>query len=198
MAKIKVFVDLDDTLIDTSKLKEGLFRIIRDMGVPEEDIEPAYESSKNKHGIPILDKWVRSYPGVNPEKLRKQIEAKYLRAGTENLNRQRLEHLKKKYPPEKYELILMTKGEPEVQEWKMEEIRTLNVFSDYLVIDTGKTEFLRQSETVKHGDFFILIDNSQEEREAMAGVFPQAELIDSLTIDEETKREQEPSETREG
>jgi hypothetical protein len=200
MDKVKVFVDLDDTLIDTSLLKEKLFAKISQMGVPREKIREGYENSKDENGVPILDEWVKSYSEVDPQRLRAELENIYREVGREGFYRGRMNWLLEKYPPETHRLILITKGEDEVQRWKMEGI-DLKLFADCRVVREGKAEALQNQNLVNTGEYFIMVDNQEGERMAVGEAFPQSEMISPEKIDEELRREQkeqgEPS-RREG
>lgn len=193
MAKTKVFVDLDDTLIKTSQLKREMIEIISSMGVPEGEVVKRYEASKNDSGIPIIDKLAKSFSdyNVDAEELRGMLETMYSIIPEENLLTQRLAYLEGKYPRETHEYILITKGEPEIQLRKIRGFNLSALFDRIMVVSTVKAEALRG--VVQPDEHFILVDDKGSELKAVRESNFNAELISSESIDDEIEREEKES-----
>ncbi len=194
MAKTKVFIDLDDTLIKTSQLKSQMIEIISAMGIPEDDIKRKYEESKDENGIPIIDKLVESFSdyNVDAEKLRGRLETMYSIIPEENLLTQRLAFLEGKYPRETHEYILITKGEPEIQLRKIRGFNLSALFDRTMIVSTAKAEAL--GDVVRPDEHFVFVDDKDRELEAVRKNYPNAKLLSPFKIDEEIQKEQQEEE----
>lgn len=182
---LKVFVDLDDTLIDTSWLKEEMVKIITGMGVPEDVVLDRYQKSKDENGIPILSNLVGSFSdyGVDPEILSNKLESMYSSIAEERLLLDRLAYLESKYPRGEFEYILITKGEEHVQYRKISAFRLHSAFDKVLVVSKPKAEAIR--ELIEPGEFFVLLDDKKSEREMAAEISDKAIVLDPEEIDRE-------------
>lgn len=179
----KVFVDLDDTLIDTSWLKEEMIGIITGMGVPREVALDRYQKSKDKNGIPIMSDLARSFSdyNVDPEILSNKLESMYSSITEERLLLDRLAYLESKYPRGEFEYILITKGEENTQHRKINAFRLYSAFDKVLVVSKPKAEAIR--ELIEPGEFFVLLDDKESEREMAAEISDKAVVLDPEEID---------------
>ena len=142
MTKTKVFIDLDDTLIQTSQLKREMIEIISSMGVPEEEVAKRYEASKDDSGIPVIDKLAESFSDYNVDagELRGRLETMYSTIGDEHLLMDRLAYIEGKFPREDHNYILITKGEADIQRRKIRGFNLGALFDEVMVVSTIKAE----------------------------------------------------------
>lgn len=187
----KVIIDLDDTLINTSDLKEEMIEIIGAMGVPRDVIIEKYQDSKNESGIPIIDSLVTSLAeyGVDTESLKGQLESMYSCIGEERLLLERLANLEPRYPREEYKYVLVTRGEEDVQHRKISAFNLQSVFDEVRVVSGLKAEYI--GDLVEPGEPFVFVDDKKSEREAILEKWPEVEVIDPVTLDEEIRQEQQ-------
>ena len=189
-----VVVDLDDTLISTSDLKQELFDIISAVGVPREEVDNLYQSSKDGNGIPIIDNLVKkvaeNYQGVDREALRGSLDTMYSCIGEERLLLDRLAVLEERYPRSEYKYVLVTKGEADIQERKISAFRLRAVFDEVKVVNGPKVEFLRELAGEIEG--LVFVDDKESEREAVLAELKSEGLvvIDPLELDETRESDQ--------
>lgn len=201
MHKKKLFVDLDDTLINTSWLKEELIRLVSDLGVERETVLQRYNQSKDENGIPDLNVFASSFVDQNliGEDIRSRIDNLYSNMDEDKFYTERMLWIEEKYPRDKYEYILMTKGIEDDQNRKMRNFNLQALFDRVYVVKESKAEAING--LVQQGERFVIIDDKISELKSIQEDYPQSEVLISPSEGNPqafyNKQEEEPS-RREG
>ncbi|MCX6809825.1 MAG: hypothetical protein NTZ65_03715 [Candidatus Berkelbacteria bacterium] len=171
-AKIKVFVDLDDTLLDTAAMKRDIFQKVVDMGVSEDVVRAKYEDARKEHGGDYLKPFAESFAiyGVDSEHLYLDLQQIATESG-EYLLENRLLWLDQ-FQDSKHELILLTYGNPDVQERKVQGSHLENIFEGKVVYVKGdKVAEIRNM--IEPGEKFIFVDDKREIIDSIIKEYPE-------------------------
>lgn len=171
--KVKLFVDLDDTLIDTASLKEEMFGVVVDHRVPREEVEGVYRDIREKGGFSLKNfcNAFASY-GLDPAALQNSLNAVFDRAD-DHLLEDRLAWLGERFPEEKYEWILLTIGDSDIQERKISALKLRSIFDRVIIVPENKLSTLRG--LVEPEESFIIVDDRGKILDEIDREFPNAE-----------------------
>jgi len=174
--KTKLFVDLDDTIINTSQLKEELISLVADRGVDRSTVMQKYEESKDENGIPIIDVFAASFNefGIAAELLQAGINEIYSDMDEEKLFSERLVWLEDQFPRSEYEYILLTKGEEEIQKKKIARFNLRGYFDEVRIVTGDKVSAIR--EMIEEGEEFTIVDDKRSELSEVSLGFQGAKL----------------------
>jgi len=177
MHKKKLFVDLDDTLINTSWLKEELIKVVSDLGVERETVLQRYNQSKDENGIPDLNVFASSFVDQNllGEDIRFRIDTLYSSMDENKFYSERMLWIEEKYPRDKHEYILLTKGNENDQNRKMRNFNLRALFDRVYVVKTNKAEAIKG--LVQPGERFAIIDDKVTELSEIQQEYPQSEVL---------------------
>jgi len=173
VGKIKVFVDLDDTLIDTAEIKRGMFGAVANLGVMAEEVESRYRKLRDTQPFTI-DGFVAVLSDLKDQGAVREALEDYFANLSPAMIEGRMEWLDAQYPPDRFERILYTYGNPEFQETKVKGLGLEGKFDRILYIEGDKAEAL--SEYVGEDEIFIFIDDKENVLEQVGEHFPHAEI----------------------
>jgi hypothetical protein len=187
VGKIKVFVDLDDTLIDTARIKQDIFGKIALMGVPMAEIESNYRDARKEYGADYLKPFSESFQefGIDREILYNGLQQMILQHMEEYLLEDRLLWLER-FPSDRYEMYLLTYGNPDVQERKVQGLHLENLFEDRVIYASGdKVKEIQK--LIAPGEKFVVIDDKREILDGIISEYPeQAEAWEATkSVDEQ-------------
>lgn len=167
--KIKLFVDFDGTLFDTSLFKEKLFEIFKLTGATDDEIMHCYNSE-------CLD--FKYSPFSNLEKLY-QLKQFDIEAARRDINELCSESYKYVYADSdhflseidrnQYELNLLTLGDIEFQRSKVENSKLTKHFNNIYYCENQKWDFIEK--LVDQNEKFIIIDDRGDTAEKIKAKF---------------------------
>lgn len=167
--------DFDDTIFNTKKLKSDIFEKLSNFDMDIETIETTYKNTLSQNrGNYILKKHLENLfrERKNFLKIEKEILnwfncldfKKYILYRVEEM----LENLKKRHS-----LILLTKGDPDFQNIKIEKSKLGTYFEEINIVEGKKEEFLEEK---KYNDVFF-INDKESENEIIHTKFPSIKII---------------------
>lgn len=173
MSKLKIFIDLDDTLIDTAGFKGIVAKYFGELGYTDDQVADAYYKARgDKYTLELhLDelnklspnKHHRMHPGDIIEKIKKHLSSCLLPETKEFLE---------KINRDKFEIYLFSFGNPEFQKWKIEGTGIIRFFDPdkiYFITHEGKADEIHK--IISRGEKFIMIDDKSTELEYAKKVF---------------------------
>lgn len=171
--KKKIFVDLDDTLIDTASIKDSMFEAVVAQNVPREEVEKKYREIRESGGF-SLSEFCQSFAeyDVDPGELERSLNAIFDKS-EDLLLEDRLEWLGNRFPEEEYEWILLTLGDESIQERKIFALKLQSIFHRIVVVTGSKAEALKN--LVEPDESFIIVDDRGNVLEEVRREFPNAE-----------------------
>lgn len=173
--KIKLFIDFDKTLFDTSQVKERLYRIFGQLGFSLEEIEQTYlaetlDGKYSPEGQAERLYQIRPFNlDVSEIKIRSMIfdSSKLLYPDSveflENIDRQ------------KYEVDLLSYGNVKFQEKKIKNSGIVDKFDNIYITNIEKQIFLK--DIVKENESFIVVDDKIDNLEKISTEYPKAFMI---------------------
>jgi FMN phosphatase YigB (HAD superfamily) len=172
---VTIIFDFDDTLFDTSMLKQGIFMKLAAHGIDNEIIENTYEECKNEKDVYTL----RGHTDILKEKhnflgtddmhdwFSKLDLSSYLFPevieGLEKLSRE-------------HHLVLLTKGESEYQNIKLEGAGIKKYFQEIHITSKEKEEFLKDK--IYSNPIYFINDKSSENKK-IKDKFPEINIIEN-------------------
>lgn len=189
--KTKVFVDLDDTLLNTAQIKRDMFSKIAQMGVPLAEVEDNYRQAREQFGGDYLKPFAESFQefGIDAGILYSGLRQMVMENSESYLIEDRLLWLDQ-FQNDKYELYLLTYGNPDIQEVKVQGLHLENLFEGGVVYVKGsKIDEIKK--LISSEEKFILIDDKREILDEVINEFPeQAKVFQAKkNIDEEGHEE---------
>ncbi len=177
MGKTKVFIDLDDTLIDTAQIKHDIFGKIALMGVPMAEIASSYSEARKQFGADYLKPFAESFQefGIDGEILYNGLQQMILQHMDKYLLEDRLVWLDR-FQSDQYEMYLLTHGNPDIQERKVQGLHLENLFEDRVIyVQDNKADYIKK--LLGPGEKFILVDDKKEVLDEIINEYPeQAEV----------------------
>jgi phosphoglycolate phosphatase-like HAD superfamily hydrolase len=188
MTRKKIFIDFDDVLFDTAKFKVELFDIFRKIGIPEDIIQKKYDEAGYPKACFKPLKMVNLIAEVtwnNPEMATK--EAEKLNSEIANLQIDSYKYVMEgakefleSFDRQKYELIILTYGDKDFQNTKVEFSRLGPPLVDR-VVPTEGSKVNEISSDILEGEQFIFIDDKEGQRSSVKNHFSQAEIYSSIS-----------------
>lgn len=173
--KIKLFIDFDKTIFDTSQVKERLYRIFGQFGFNQEEIDRTYSAE-------ALD------GKFNPEGQAKRLyEIKPFDLGVFELKIKSLIFdsnkilyydtiwFLKSIDREKYQVNILSYGDINFQNRKIKQSGITEMFDEIYVTNLEKQIFLQ--DFVKENEYFIVIDDKIDNLEKISAKYPKAFMI---------------------
>lgn len=174
MAKVKVFVDLDDTLIDTSRIKKEMFDIVVRAGVDPAEVEDRYRQMKESGPFTVSGFAQMFVDLTDVGELERSIDGYFSNLG-DILIQDRVDWLDNNYPASQYERVLYTFGNPDFQRKKVEGLGISDKFDEIVYVEGDKVKSLQNY--ISEGERFIVIDDKQEVLAGVRETYPQAETF---------------------
>ncbi len=173
MDKTKVFVDLDDTLLDSAGIKKEMFEKITQLGVPEAEVRENYRAAREAFGGDYLKPFAESFQefGIDGQILYPGLRQLVMQTSEKYLIEDRLLWLDR-FPPDQYELYLLTYGNRDVQESKVQSLHLENLFEGRVIYVSGdKSEVIKQ--LLRPGEKFMIVDDKQKVLDEVIEKFPE-------------------------
>lgn len=163
MSKIKVFVDLDDTIFDTQSFKRDIFEVFVNCcsGMNLETVSERYKDFMARHGNFDPYEFAKEFEqdGANPDEIVSQISS-IAENSSKYLFENRLREIKSRFDSDNYEFILFTKGLQSIQEAKVKACDLGNQFDQIIYVEGRKPEALK--EAIESGERFILFEDRED------------------------------------
>lgn len=173
--KLKLFIDFDKTLFDTSQVKERLVRIFGQLGFNQEEIDQTY-LAETLDGKYSPEGQAKRLNGIRPFdlevaelKIKSMIfdSSKILYSDSidflDNINR------------EKYEVDLLSYGDVKFQERKVKHSGAIDRFDNIYITSVEKQIYLK--DIVAKDENFTVIDDKVENLEKISADYPKAFMI---------------------
>lgn len=172
MNKTKIFIDLDSTLFNTTEVKKQMFVTLETRGFLMEQILETYSQGYNESGFTINDFLSRlnKIKSFDISSTKQKILAIHKKVG---LYSDSLDFLKN-IDRSKYEVNLLTFGNPSHQKYKVKISALEQYFDNLYYTEVYKTEYL--SKFIDAYEHFILIDDMPEVVLDIAKNFPKAKV----------------------
>ncbi len=186
-----LLIDLDDTLLNTSKIKDDFFNdIAGKTNCPKEQVEKIYKITKSKSGYKkLLENFLKNIKKETKKEIKEDLF--YSKVKKERLNKDLILVLKKI----KGYKILLTEGERKMQSKKIKKLGLKKAFNKTIIINSKKAKFIISK--IKNDKFIIdgkefcqvtIVDNKAEkirnqlsDRRWIQTLTP-AKFIEKLTI----------------
>jgi phosphoglycolate phosphatase-like HAD superfamily hydrolase len=173
--KIKLFVDFDKTLFDTSQVKERLVRIFSQLGFSQSEIEQTYiaESLDGKFNPEGQAKRLCDIRPFNIEIAELKIKSmifdsnKLLYFDTIGF----LDDVDRN----KYEVNLLSYGDEDFQKRKVKHSGIIDKFDNIYITNIEKQIYLK--DIVKSNEYFVVIDDRGDALEKISKKFPKSFMI---------------------
>jgi len=173
--KIKLFVDFDKTLFDTSQVKERLMRIFSQLGFSQSEIEQTYiaESLDGKFNPEGQAKRLCDIRPFNIEIAELKIKSmifdsnKLLYFDTIGF----LDDVDRN----KYEVNLLSYGDEDFQKRKVKHSGIIDKFDNIYITNIEKQIYLK--DIVKSNEYFVVIDDRGDALEKISKKFPKSFMI---------------------
>jgi len=182
--KIKLFIDFDGTIFDTTLLKEKSFAELRKSGFSDDELLSAYQAECLDYKFSPDDFLLRlakikqfnmPLAKARLEKLHKEIPEKFLFADTVSFL-EKIDHTK-------YEVNLISMGDIAFQKKKIEDAKIGEYFDHIFVTDKQKWDYLK--ELVGIDERFILLDDRADTIKKVAEAFPKAMALEMRRKEED-------------
>lgn len=173
--KIKLFIDFDKTLFDTSQVKERLVRIFSQLGFSQSEIEQTYiaEFLDGKFDPEGQARRLHKIRPFNIEVAELKIKSmifdanKLLYSDTTDF----LDDINRK----KYEVDLLTYGDEGFQRRKVKHSGIIDKFDNIYITNIEKQIYLKT--LVKPNEYFIVIDDRGDALQKISEKFPKSFMI---------------------
>lgn len=184
--KIKLFVDFDKTIFDTSQVKERLAQIFSQLGFSQGEITQSYlaESLDGKFSPEGQAKRLNRIRPYNLKVAELKIKSmifdsnKFLYSDTIDF----LNSLDR----EKYEVDLLSYGDEDFQTRKVKRSGVIDKFENIYITNIEKQIYIK--DIVSLDDYFIVIDDGTENLEKISKVFHKAFMINIIRNTENVDR----------
>jgi FMN phosphatase YigB (HAD superfamily) len=174
--KTKLFIDLDGTILDSLKIKDEIFRILREAGFTDREIEQAYVLACSDYQY-TLEKHIDNLGKLkkfDKAKIRQELETFFDKC-PDLIFEDALKFLKK-VDHTKYEVILVSLGDVTYQRKKYESSQIEQYFDSVYFTQEQKWEWLRSK--VSLNDNFIIVDDRGDTIFEIKKVFKNAIAIE--------------------
>ncbi len=153
-----LLVDLDDTLLNTSKIKEDFFNnVAAKTNYPKKQIEEIYKKTKNKNGYKnLLENFLKNIKRETKNDIKENLF--YSKVKKERLNKDLILILEKT----KGYKILLTEGDRKIQSKKIKKLGLKKIFNKIKILNDKKVKFI--TSRIKNEKFFI---NKKEFKKVM-------------------------------
>lgn len=160
--------DLDDTILDTAKLKDIIFKDMADCGASMEDVSTTYVECTNSGNLYSPEKHISLLKAKNPNIDEKEIMSRLGIINWEALiipgSKEMIDEAKRMG-----QVILLTKGNYSFQARKLVGMGIEDWFNDVIITPSAKEKVIEQMNM--ETDVFVINDKT-EENEAMKKVKP--------------------------
>lgn len=188
--KTKVFIDLDDTILDSYSLKGENYRLFNDIlentgrlsrSEFNEMLSGEFRTGSGAVFTPSNMVEALKRKGYATEGLRQRHEEMIKSAG-KYFKSQVYDWIVKKFPKEKYKHIIYSYGDPDFQHEKLTACGIEKEFDQVIYINTDKVESLQKY--IGKDEKFVLFEDKFSVVEGVYKLHPQATLyhVDGLKI----------------
>jgi len=183
--KIKLFIDFDGTLFDTSKFKRGMFDIFEKAGFTSDQVLTAYQAEclDAKFSITGLIERLKKDQKFNVSLAEARVSDLYAQAA--KMVYEDTEEFLQKIDRNRYQIIMLTLGDPSFQHKKVENSGLEKYFDEILYTELQKWDYLDR--IVKKNEKFVIVDDRADAISKIAKKFPNslALYIDRKSADKD-------------
>jgi phosphoglycolate phosphatase-like HAD superfamily hydrolase len=177
MSKIKVFIDLDDTILDTQSFKRELFQIIRNScpRIETEKITEHYQATKDKNGNPDLSEFAKQFEQECPDlNIISERFSELISSSKRFLIQERLDHLLDRFNRNNFEWILFTKGQRAFHAAKVKACDLEKFFDKIRYEESSKSDAINS--LVLENEDFVVVEDRTDWLEQIGARHPNAKL----------------------
>lgn len=189
--KTKLFVDFDGTMFDTTSFKEAMFQVFLKADFSKSELLTAYQAECLNYQFSIdgLTDRLKKIHDFNLSLTQVRIEKLY--SEVPRFIYDDVEQFLQSIDKSKYELILLTLGDPHFQRIKVENSKLEKYFDKVYYTEIQKWDYL--DSIVKKDERFILIDDRSDTIHQISVKFPKA-----LALEMDRKNEDNDDPARNG
>lgn len=168
----KLFVDLDDTLIDTASMKEELYKLFEPV-VPREAVRELYREMRKSGGVDYnhLTSMFAPY-GISAADVMERVDQLYDRSKEFEIAG-RIAWLEERFPHANYEWYVFTLGDRSIQQRKITSLGLREIFDRVIIVDREKAQVLK--DLLDSDEAFVVVDDRGEVLEEIRQAFPRSE-----------------------
>ena len=177
---MQIILDLDNTLLNTSRIKKGLAKALINIGVSEELFKKVYKKLRRKgfYNHKIYIEYLSKEKKIDRKKCLAQLKKTDDKIKN-YLYPDALWFLKKSAVLRKkvgVKIILLTYGDPEFQKIKLEKTKIAKYFDKIIITETKKTPIVSKIASKTNDKIFFINDDTDEIRE-IVGKFKNVEVL---------------------
>lgn len=186
---MRVFIDLDDVLLDTREFKNVYFKTFVKFGISTDKAKEAYAKMRQRLGIYDLKTHLEflreNYPDLPIGKIKKAIADLYGKSGSYVFKDAKplLEYIRKK----KWVIFLISSGDPKLQKRKVKSSDLQDFFQKVHYANSDhKSRWIKKSLGEDKKDF-VFIDDKKAAVEDVKKAYPQSLVIQVVRYADQEK-----------